>query len=73
MAPLRKATGGRLRLGSVGSGGFSTVGQMPDADRYPLRQLPGVGRRTVDQLLVVRQLSPVAHEAVAAHRDRDRP
>ena len=41
---LKDVTEGRLRLGAVEQAGFTTVGQVHEANRYELRQIPGVGR-----------------------------
>ncbi|NED07450.1 ATP-dependent helicase, partial [Streptomyces sp. SID6648] len=44
------------------------------AGAYRLRQIPGVGQRTVDQILsAARQLAEAAGETVAVHLDVDRP
>ncbi|WP_031048399.1 DEAD/DEAH box helicase [Streptomyces sp. NRRL F-5650] len=71
---LLEAGGGRLRLEAVERAGFGTVTAVLDAGPYRLRQIPGVGQRTVDQILAAaRQLAEAAGEAVAVHLDVDRP
>ncbi|MFE0673971.1 DEAD/DEAH box helicase [Streptomyces sp. NPDC058867] len=74
VARLQDVTEGRLRLGSVEKSGLRTVGRVLDAGPYRLRQIPGVGQRTVDQMLAAaRRLSEAVHETVAVHIDVDRP
>ncbi|MFF4570684.1 DEAD/DEAH box helicase [Streptomyces sp. NPDC001410] len=74
VARLQDVTEGRLRLGNVEKSGLRTVGQVLEAGPYRLRQIPGVGQRTVDQMLAAaRRLSEAAHETVAVHIDVDRP
>ncbi|MGW1727102.1 DEAD/DEAH box helicase [Streptomyces sp. NPDC002306] len=71
---LQDVTDGRLRLGNVEKSGLRTVGGVLEAGPYRLRQIPGVGQRTVDQMLgAARQLSAAVHESVAVHLDVDRP
>ncbi|GHE02997.1 SNF2-related protein [Streptomyces alanosinicus] len=74
VARLQDATGGRLRLGGVDRSGLRTVRQVLDAGPYRLRQIPGVGERTADQIVAAaRQLSEAVHESTAVHIDVDRP
>ncbi|MFI0900241.1 DEAD/DEAH box helicase [Streptomyces sp. NPDC020983] len=74
VARLQDVTEGRLRLGSVEKSGLRTVGSVLDAGAYRLRQIPGVGQRTADQMLAAaRRLSDAVHETVAVHIDVDRP
>ncbi|MGW1286142.1 DEAD/DEAH box helicase [Streptomyces sp. NPDC002586] len=74
VARLQDATGGRLRLGSVDKSGLHTVRQVLDAGPYRLRQVPGVGQRTADQIVAAaRQLSAAVHETAAVHIDVDHP
>jgi superfamily II DNA or RNA helicase len=74
VARLQDVTEGRLRLGSVEKSGLRTVGSVLEAGPYRLRQIPGVGQRTVDQMLAAaRRLSEAVHETVAVHIDVDRP
>ncbi|MDH6607575.1 superfamily II DNA or RNA helicase [Streptomyces sp. SAI-208] len=74
VARLQDVTEGRLRLGSVERSGLRTVGEVLEAGPYRLRQIPGVGQRTVDQVLAAaRRLSEAAHETVAVHLDVERP
>ena len=74
VARLQDVTEGRLRLGNVERSGLRTVGSVLEAGPYRLRQIPGVGQRTVDQMLAAaRRLSEAAYETVAVHIDVDRP
>lgn len=74
VARLQDVTEGRLRLGSVEKSGLRTVGGVLEAGPYRLRQIAGVGQRTVDQMLAAaRRLSEAVHETVAVHIDVDRP
>jgi superfamily II DNA or RNA helicase len=74
VARLQDVTEGRLRLGSVEKSGLRTVSSVLDAGAYRLRQIPGVGQRTADQMLAAaRRLSDAVHETVAVHIDVDRP
>ncbi|MFE6103434.1 DEAD/DEAH box helicase [Streptomyces laurentii] len=74
VARLQDVTEGRLRLGYVERNGFGTVGRVLDAGPYRLRQIPGVGQRTADQMLAAaRRLAEAVHDAVAVHIDVDRP
>ncbi|MFD9001746.1 DEAD/DEAH box helicase [Streptomyces sp. NPDC059582] len=71
---LQDVTEGRLRLGNVEKSGLRTVGHVLEAGPYRLRQIPGVGQRTVDLMLAAaRQLATAVHESVAVHLDVDRP
>ncbi|MEU6663346.1 SNF2-related protein [Streptomyces sp. NPDC046821] len=73
IARLQDVTEGRLRLGNVEKSGFRTVGDVLEAGPYRLRQIPGVGQRTVDQMIAAaRRLSEAVHETVAVHIDVDR-
>ncbi|MET9136321.1 DEAD/DEAH box helicase [Streptomyces parvulus] len=74
VARLQDVTGGRLRLRAVEKSGLATVRAVLDAGPYRLRQIPGVGQRTVDQIVAAaRQLAEAAGEAAAVHLDVDRP
>ncbi|MFI2412332.1 DEAD/DEAH box helicase [Streptomyces sp. NPDC018947] len=74
VARLQDVTEGRLRLGGVEKSGLRTVGGVLDAGPHRLRQVPGVGQRTADQILAAaRRLSEAVHETVAVHIDVDRP
>ncbi|MFG3083289.1 DEAD/DEAH box helicase [Streptomyces parvulus] len=74
VARLQDVTGGRLRLGAVEKSGLANVRAVLDAGPYRLRQIPGVGQRTVDQIVAAaRQLAEAAGEAAAVHLDVDRP
>ncbi|GGM90704.1 hypothetical protein GCM10011578_008210 [Streptomyces fuscichromogenes] len=74
VARLQDVTEGRLRLGGVEQSGVRTVGAVLEAGAYRLLQIPGVGRRTVDQMLAAaRRLAEAVQETVAVHVDVDRP
>ncbi|WP_394428836.1 DEAD/DEAH box helicase [Streptomyces sp. SGAir0957] len=74
VARLQDVTEGRLRLGGVEQSGLSTVGAVLAAGAYRLRQIPGVGQRTVDRMLAAaRRLADAVEETVAVHLDVDRP
>ncbi|WP_399888282.1 DEAD/DEAH box helicase [Streptomyces sp. BBFR51] len=74
VARLQDVTDGRLRLGVVEKSGLGTVRAVLDAGPYRLRQIPGVGQRTVDQIVAAaRQLAEAAGETAAVHLDVDRP
>lgn len=74
VARLKEVTEGRLRLGEVERGGLSSVRQVLDAGSYRLRQIPGVGQRTADQVIAAaRQVSDAVRETIAVHIDVDRP
>ncbi|MFF0010239.1 DEAD/DEAH box helicase [Streptomyces sp. NPDC005374] len=74
VARLQDVTEGRLRLGSVEKSGLRTLSDVLEAGPYRLRQIPGVGQRTADQMLAAaHRLSEAVHETVAVHIDVDRP
>ncbi|MFF4390135.1 SNF2-related protein [Streptomyces sp. NBC_00853] len=74
VARLKEVTEGRLRLGEVERSGLRSVGQVLDAGSYRLRQIPGVGQRTADQVIAAaRQISEAVRETIAVHIDVDRP
>ncbi|MFJ7177253.1 DEAD/DEAH box helicase [Streptomyces massasporeus] len=74
VARLKEVTEGRLRLGEVERSGLRSVRQVLDAGSYRLRQIPGVGQRTADQVLAAaRQISDAVRETTAVHIDVDRP
>ncbi|MFA3875048.1 DEAD/DEAH box helicase [Streptomyces sp. MMCC 100] len=74
VARLQDVTDGRLRLGAVEKSGLDTVRAVLDAGPCRLRQIPGVGQRTVDQIVAAaRQLEEAAGETAAVHLDVDRP
>ncbi|MFB7918810.1 DEAD/DEAH box helicase [Streptomyces sp. NPDC056061] len=71
---LRDVTEGRLRLGAVEQAGFTTVGQVHGANRYELRQIPGVGTQTADQALAAAgQIAHAVRDTVAVRIDVDAP
>ncbi|MFC8273336.1 DEAD/DEAH box helicase [Streptomyces sp. NPDC057271] len=74
VARLKEVTEGRLRLGEVERSGLRSVRQVLDAGSYRLRQIPGVGQRTADQVVAAaRQISDAVRETIAVHIDVDRP
>ncbi|MFF8537166.1 DEAD/DEAH box helicase [Streptomyces sp. SAS_267] len=74
VARLQDVTEGRLRLGNVEKNRLRTVGSVLKAGPYRLRQIPGVGQRTVDQMLAAAgRLAEAVRESVAVHIDVDRP
>ncbi|MCM9081597.1 MULTISPECIES: DEAD/DEAH box helicase [Streptomyces] len=74
VARLKEVTEGRLRLGEVERSGLGSVRQVLDAGSYRLRQIPGVGQRTADQVIAAaRQISDAVRETIAVHIDVDRP
>lgn len=74
VARLQDVTEGRLRLGAVEKSGLDTVGRVREAGPYRLRQIPGVGQRTVDQILAAAaRLAEAVDETAAVHIDVDRP
>ncbi|MFF3413182.1 DEAD/DEAH box helicase [Streptomyces sp. NPDC002698] len=74
VARLQDVTEGRLRLGNVEKNRLRTVGSVLRAGPYRLRQIPGVGQRTVDQMLAAAgRLAEAVRETVAVHIDVDRP
>ncbi|MEE1807398.1 DEAD/DEAH box helicase [Streptomyces sp. BE133] len=71
---LKDVTEGRLRLGAVEQAGFTTVGQVHEANRYELRQIPGVGAQTADQALAAAgQIAHAVRDTVAVRIDVDTP
>ncbi|MFJ3928010.1 DEAD/DEAH box helicase [Streptomyces sp. NPDC090022] len=74
VARLKEITEGRLRLGEVERSGLRSVRQVLDAGSYRLRQIPGVGQRTADQVIAAaRQIADAVRETIAVHIDVDRP
>ncbi|MFE4798098.1 DEAD/DEAH box helicase [Streptomyces sp. NPDC056708] len=71
---LKDVTEGRLRLGAIEQAGFTTVGQVHGANRYELRQIPGVGAQTADQALAAAgQIAHAVRDTVAVRIDVDTP
>ncbi|MFH8474066.1 DEAD/DEAH box helicase [Streptomyces sp. NPDC018000] len=71
---LKDVTEGRLRLGAIEQAGFTTVGQVHEANRYELRQIPGVGAQTADQALAAAgQIAHAVRDTVAVRIDVDTP
>ncbi|MGW1215275.1 DEAD/DEAH box helicase [Streptomyces sp. NPDC002499] len=74
VARLKDATEGRLRLAAVEAAGLTTVRAVHDASRYDLRQIPGVGAQTADQVLAAaRQIAREVEQTVAVRVDVDHP
>ncbi|WP_327680685.1 DEAD/DEAH box helicase [Streptomyces sp. NBC_00467] len=74
VARLKDVTEGRLRLGVIEAAGYRFVGDVLAADRYRLRQIPGVGQQTADQALAAaRQIAEAVGETVAVRIDVDNP
>ncbi|MEV6781922.1 helix-hairpin-helix domain-containing protein, partial [Streptomyces sp. NPDC051098] len=74
VARLKDVTEGRLRLGVIEAAGYRSVGDVLAADRYRLRQIPGVGQQTADQALAAaRQIAEAVGETVAVRIDVDNP
>ncbi|ROQ59810.1 helicase-like protein [Streptomyces sp. 840.1] len=48
---LKDVTEGRLRVGAFEQAGLTNVAEVHGANRYELRQIPGVGAQTADQAL----------------------
>ncbi|WP_392674138.1 DEAD/DEAH box helicase [Streptomyces sp. LN785] len=71
---LKDVTEGRLRLGAVEQAGYTTVGQVHEANRYELRQIPGVGAQTADQALAAAgQIAHAVRDTVAVRIDVEAP
>ncbi|MFB7529942.1 DEAD/DEAH box helicase [Streptomyces sp. NPDC056178] len=71
---LKDVTEGRLRLGAVEQAGFTNVGQVHEANRYELRQIPGVGAQTADQALAAAgQIAHAVRDTVAVRIEVDTP
>ncbi|WP_405683074.1 DEAD/DEAH box helicase [Streptomyces sp. NBC_00057] len=71
---LKDVTEGRLRLGAIEQAGFTTVGRVHEANRYELRQIPGVGAQTADQALAAAgQIAHAVRDTVAVRIDVDTP
>ncbi|MFF2329455.1 MULTISPECIES: DEAD/DEAH box helicase [unclassified Streptomyces] len=71
---LKDVTEGRLRIGAVQQAGFTTVGQVHEANRFELRQIPGVGAQTADQALAAAgQIAHAVRDTVTVRIDVDAP
>ncbi|MFI5755152.1 DEAD/DEAH box helicase [Streptomyces sp. NPDC051569] len=71
---LKDVTGGRLRLGALEQAGFASVGEVRDAGRHALRQLPGVGAQTADQAVeAADRIAEAVGETVSLRIDVDAP
>ncbi|MDH2425840.1 DEAD/DEAH box helicase [Sphaerisporangium sp. TRM90804] len=73
VARLKDVTGGRLRLGALQEGGYTTVLRVLDATPYALQLLPGIGARTAGQVhAAARQIAQAAEETVSVRVDAER-
>ncbi|MFF8614467.1 DEAD/DEAH box helicase [Streptomyces sp. NPDC015350] len=71
---LRDVTEGRLRIGAIEQAGLTTVGRVHGANRYELRQIPGVGAQTADQALAAAgQIAHAVRDTVTVRLDVDAP
>ncbi|MFM9447298.1 DEAD/DEAH box helicase [Streptomyces acidiscabies] len=71
---LQEVTEGRLRVAEVEAGGVRTVGGVLEAGVHRLMQVPGVGRRTAEQLVAAaRTVEAAVRESVAVRIDVERP
>ncbi|MFE2842208.1 DEAD/DEAH box helicase [Streptomyces scopuliridis] len=71
---LKDVTAGRLRLGALEQAGFTSVGEVYEAGRHALRQLPGVGGQTADQAVAAAtRIAEAVGETVSVRIDIDRP
>ncbi|MFE9247974.1 DEAD/DEAH box helicase [Streptomyces sp. NPDC007088] len=71
---LQQVTGGRGRAEPLERGGLRTVRQVLDAGPYRLRQIPGIGKVTADQLTAAAQrLAGAVRDGVAVFLDVDHP
>ncbi|WP_037676343.1 DEAD/DEAH box helicase [Streptomyces griseus] len=71
---LKDVTEGRLRLAAIETAGLGSVRAVYEANRYELRQIPGVGAQTADQALAAaRQIARAVEETVSVRIDVDRP
>ncbi|GHD54583.1 DEAD/DEAH box helicase [Streptomyces galbus] len=74
LARLKDVTEGRLRLGALEAAGLGSVRAVHDAERYELRQIPGVGAQTADQALAAaRQIARAVEQTVSVRIDVDHP
>ncbi|MFE7568157.1 DEAD/DEAH box helicase [Streptomyces sp. NPDC057539] len=71
---LKDVTSGRLRLGALEQAGFTSVGEVYEAGRHALRQLPGVGGHTADQAVAAAtRIAEAVGETVSVRIDMDHP
>ncbi|MGW6241334.1 DEAD/DEAH box helicase [Streptomyces sp. NPDC055094] len=71
---LKDVTSGRLRLGALEQAGFTNVGEVYEAGRHALRQLPGVGGHTADQAVAAAtRIAEAVGETVSVRIHMDRP
>ncbi|MEU5183887.1 DEAD/DEAH box helicase [Streptomyces longwoodensis] len=74
LARLKDVTEGRLRLGALEAAGLGSVRAVHEAERYELRQIPGVGAQTADQALAAaRQIARAVEQTVSVRIDVDHP
>ncbi|WP_218005136.1 DEAD/DEAH box helicase [Actinomadura macra] len=73
LARLKDVTDGRLRLGLIEQGGFSTVLDVLDSTPYRLQLLPGVGPQTAQQVhAAAGQLADAAARTAGIRLDAER-
>ncbi|MGJ5890959.1 DEAD/DEAH box helicase [Streptomyces niveiscabiei] len=71
---LQEVTEGRVRVAGIEGSGVRTVGGVLEAGVYRLVQVPGVGRRTAEQLVAAaRTVEAAVRESVAVRIDVERP
>ncbi|MFJ6128282.1 DEAD/DEAH box helicase [Streptomyces griseoviridis] len=74
VARLKDVTEGRLRLAALEAAGLTTVRAVHRAERFALRQIPGVGAQTADQALAAAgQIARAVEETVSVRIDVDHP
>ncbi|MFJ3198505.1 DEAD/DEAH box helicase [Streptomyces griseoviridis] len=74
VARLKDVTEGRLRLAALEAAGLTTVRAVHRAERFALRQIPGVGAQTADQALAAAgQIARAVEETVSVRVDVDHP
>ncbi|GGO64234.1 DEAD/DEAH box helicase [Nonomuraea cavernae] len=70
LARLKDVTGGRLRLGSLESAGYTTVLSVLEATPYELQRVPGIGPQTQRQAhAAARQIALAARGSTAVQID----
>ncbi|TDC70043.1 DEAD/DEAH box helicase [Actinomadura sp. GC306] len=73
LARLKDVTDGRLRLGPLEDGGFTSVADVLDAPPYRLQLLPGIGPQTARQLhAAATSLAEAAERSATVRIDVDR-
>lgn len=73
LSRLKDAAGGRLRLGALEQAGYTTVGSIHRATAGELRDVPGVGGQTAEQVTAAAaQLAEAERDSVAVPLDAER-